>query len=166
MAAKKTKLQPETIAIETTQLKINVKTTGDLITKDYDLIPFHPNMADLRDLSNNSYILFPSFIKITMKDLKKAGVGNDLPKVFMNLDKYITLIKYVTSPEREEDFTLIIDKTQVKNYTVALAQNTMPKISFMSLAILPFLALQVILLKSPASGLLTASNNCNSKVTI
>ena len=35
MAAKKSKLQPETIAIETTQLKINVKTTGDLITKDY-----------------------------------------------------------------------------------------------------------------------------------
>jgi len=125
MAAKKSKLQPETIAIETTQLKINVKTTGDLITKDYDLIPFHPNMADLRDLSNNSYILFPSFIKITMKDLNKAGVGNDLPKVFMNLDKYIKLIKYVTSPDREEDFTLIIDKTQVKNYTVALAQNTM-----------------------------------------
>jgi len=125
MAAKKTKLQPETIAIETTQLKINVKTTGDLITKDYDLIPFHPNMADLRDLSNNSYILFPSFIKITMKDLKKAGVGDDLPKAFMNLDKYIKLIKYVTSPEREEDFTLIVDKSQVKNYTVALAQNTM-----------------------------------------
>ena len=61
------------VIIETTQLKIDIKTTGDLITKEYDLLPFHPNMADLRDLSNNHYILFPSFIKITMKDLKKAG---------------------------------------------------------------------------------------------
>ena len=117
------KKEADIITIDTTQLKINVKSTGDLITKDYDLIPFHPNMADLRDLSNNSYILFPSFIKITMKDLKKAGVGEDYPKVFMNLDKYIKLIKYVTGPSREEDFTLIIDKSQVKNYTVSLAQN-------------------------------------------
>jgi hypothetical protein len=119
------KREPDIITIDTTVLKINVKSTGDLITKDYDLIPFHPNMADLRDLSNNSYILFPSFIKITMKDLKKAGVGEDYPKVFMNLDKYIKLIKYVTGPEREEDFTLIIDKSQVKNYTVSLAQNAL-----------------------------------------
>ena len=65
--------EKEPITIETTILKINIKTTGDLITKDYDLLPFHPNMADLRDLSNNSYILFPSFVKITMKDLQKAG---------------------------------------------------------------------------------------------
>ena len=80
------------VIIETTQLKIDIKTTGDLITKEYDLLPFHPNMADLRDLSNNHYILFPSFIKITMKDLKKAGAGDDYPKIFMNLEKYIKLI--------------------------------------------------------------------------
>jgi len=125
MSSKKRKEAPQSITIETTILKINVKTTGDLITKDYDLIPFHPNMADLRDLSNNSYILFPSFVKITMKDLKNAGVGEDYPKVFMNLDKYIKLIKYVTSPDRAEDFTLFIDKTQVKNYSIALAQNAL-----------------------------------------
>ena len=123
MSSKKKKEEPERITIETTVLKINVKTTGDLITKEYDLIPFHPNMADLRDLSNNSYILFPSFVKITMKDLKNAGVGEDYPRIFMNLDKYIKLIKYVTSPNREEDFTLFIDKAQVKNYSIALAQN-------------------------------------------
>lgn len=123
MSSKKKKEEPEIITIETTVLKINVKTTGDLITKEYDLIPFHPNMADLRDLSNNSYILFPSFVKITMKDLKNAGVGEDYPRIFMNLDKYIKLIKYVTSPNREEDFTLFIDKAQVKNYSIALAQN-------------------------------------------
>ena len=61
------KKEADIITIDTTQLKINVKSTGDLITKDYDLIPFHPNMADLRDLSNNSYILFPSFIKTITK---------------------------------------------------------------------------------------------------
>lgn len=123
MSSKKDKEKSDTITIETTQLKINIKSTGDLTTKEFDLIPFHPNMADLRDLSNNSYILFPSFVKITMKDLKKAGVGEDYPKVFMNLDKYIKLIKYVTNPDKEEDYTLIIDKSQVKNYTVSLAQN-------------------------------------------
>jgi hypothetical protein len=123
MSSKKDKEKSDTITIETTQLKINIKSTGDLTTKEFDLIPFHPNMADLRDLSNNSYILFPSFVKITMKDLKKAGVGEDYPKVFMNLDKYIKLIKYVTNPDKEEDYTLFIDKSQVKNYTVSLAQN-------------------------------------------
>ena len=125
MSSKKRKESPQSITIDTTTLKINIKSTGDLITKDYDLLPFHPNMADLRDLSNNSYILFPSFVKITMKDLKNAGVGEDYPKVFMNLDKYIKLIKYVTSPDRAEDFTLFIDKTQVKNYSIALAQNAL-----------------------------------------
>jgi hypothetical protein len=125
MSSKTSKEKFDQIIIETTQLKINIKSTGDLITKEYDLIPFHPNMAELRDLSNNSYILFPSFVKITMKDLKKAGVGEDYPKVFMNLDKYITLIRYVTSKDREEDFTLFIDRSQVKNYATALMQNTL-----------------------------------------
>jgi len=127
MSSKNTKDKYEVpIAIETTILKINVKTTGDLITKEYDLIPFHPNMADLRDLSNNSYILFPSFVKITMKDLEKAGLGSDYANVFLNLDKYIKLIKYVTNPDKEEeDHTLLIDKSQVKNYSVSLAQNAL-----------------------------------------
>jgi hypothetical protein len=113
------------IFVETTILKINIKSTGDLITKEYDLIPFHPNMSDLKDLSNNTFIYFPSFVKITMKDLQKSGVGNDFPKVFMKLDKYIKLIKYVTGPDREEDDTLIIDKLQIKNYSIALAQNAL-----------------------------------------
>ena len=113
------------IIIKTTTLKINIKTNGDLETKEYDLIPFHPNMADLRDLSNNNVIFFPSFVKITMKDLQYAGVGEDYPNVFMNLKKYINLIKYVISPEREEDYTLIIDKSQVSNYALSIAQNSM-----------------------------------------
>jgi hypothetical protein len=125
MSSKTSKDKYDTISIDTTILKINVKSTGDLITKEYDLIPFHPNMADLRDLSNNSYILFPSFVKITMKDLQKAELGSDYPKIFMDLDKYIKLIKYVTKPDKEEDYTLLIDRTQVKNYTIALAQNTL-----------------------------------------
>jgi hypothetical protein len=98
------------IPIETTILKIDIKTTGDLITKDYDLIPFHPNMAELRDLSNNNYIFFPAFVKITQKDLQKVGAEND-PKVFLNLDKYVELIKYVAGKdpnrEKEEDYTLL-----------------------------------------------------------
>ena len=120
MSSKKSKDKFDQIIIETTQIKVNVKTTGDLITKEYDLIPFHPNMSDLRDLSNNSYILFPSFVKITMKDLEKTDAGNDFPRVFLNLEKYIKLIKYVTSSEREEDYTLFIDKTQVKNYATSV----------------------------------------------
>ena len=48
----------EPLKLETTILKIDVKTIGDLKTKDYDLIPFHPNMADIKDLSNNNYIFF------------------------------------------------------------------------------------------------------------
>jgi hypothetical protein len=124
MSSKNTKDKYEPITIETTILKINVKTTGDLLTKEYDLIPFHPNMADLRDLSNNSYILFPSFVKITQKDLQKAGLGSDYPKLFTNLDKYIQLIKYVTGPEKEDDPTLLIDKSQSKNaLTGLLAEN-------------------------------------------
>ena len=128
MSSKKSKDKFDQIIIETTQLKIDIKTTGDLTTKEYDLLPFHPNMADLRDLSNNSYLLFPSFVKITMKDLKKAGVGEDYPKVFLNLEKYIKLIKYVTSQDREQDYTLFIDRAQVKNYASALMQNSLTDI--------------------------------------
>ena len=45
----------EPIKLDTTILKIDIKSTGDLITKEYDLIPFHPNMSDMKDLSK--YIL-------------------------------------------------------------------------------------------------------------
>ena len=112
MATKNATPQPinyvEPIKIKTTTLKINVKTTGDLITKEYDLIPFHPNMSDMKDLSNNNYILFPSFVKITMNDLKNAGVGQDYPKVFTQLDKYLKLIEYVTSSDHEDDNNIIV----------------------------------------------------------
>jgi hypothetical protein len=115
----------EPINIKTTTLKINIKTIGDLETKEYDLIPFHPNMSDLIDLSNNNVIFFPSFIKITMKDLQRAGVGQDFPNIFMNLNKYVKLVKYVTSPEREEDNTLIIDKSQSKNNVLSIGEDMM-----------------------------------------
>ena len=120
---KETKYEYEPTPIETTTLKINIKTTGDLITKDYDLIPFHPNMADLRDLSNNNYILFPSFVKITMKDLQKAGAGEDYPKIFMNLDRYVTLINYVTKKDKEEDFTLLTHKPKSLNFSLGSDEN-------------------------------------------
>ena len=115
----------EPIKLDTTILKIDVKTEGDLITKDYDLIPFHPNMADMKDLSNNNYILFPSFVKITMKYLKNAGVGQDFKKVFTNLEKYIDLIKYLTKDDKviEEDYTLLVDQTQYKNYAMSFVQD-------------------------------------------
>lgn len=123
----KIKEEHEPISIETTILKINVKTTGDFITKEYDLIPFHPNMSDLRDLSNNSYILFPSFVKITLKDLQNAKVDEDYTKLFLNLEKYLKLIKYVTGndPKREkiEDYTLLTNRTMMKDYATSLAQN-------------------------------------------
>ena len=126
MAAKNTKedKESEPISINTTIIKISVKTTGDLKTKEYDLIPFHPNMSDLQDLSNNSYILFPSFVKISINDLQKAGAGSDYPSIFMNLDKYIKLIKYVTNPDKEEDHTLLTNRSQLKNYSMSLIQNS------------------------------------------
>ena len=46
----------EPLIIDATTLKITIKSTGDLETKEFDLIPFHPNMADLKDLCNNNYI--------------------------------------------------------------------------------------------------------------
>ena len=87
----------EPLKVEATLLKIELKTFGDIVTKEYDLIPFHPNMADMKDLSNNNYILFPSFVKITMNDLKNSnavGNGQDYKKIFTNLEKFINLIKY------------------------------------------------------------------------
>ena len=112
--------------INTTTLKINVKTNGDLTTKEYDLIPFHPNMADVIDVTKNkNYILFPSFVKITMKNLKESGIGTDYQQAFLDLDKYIRVIKYVTSPDKKDDPTLIIDKSDIKNYTISLGQNAL-----------------------------------------
>ena len=118
----------EPIKLETTILKIDIKTNGDLTTKEFDLIPFHPNMSDVKDLSNNNYILFPSFVKITMDYLKNAGVGQDYRKVFMDLDKYIKLIKFITQEvvekkNFEEDFTLLVDQTQFKNYAMSFVQD-------------------------------------------
>ena len=115
----------EPIKLDTTILKINIKTTGDLLTKEYDLIPFHPNMSDMKDLSNNNYILFPSFVKITMKYLENAGIGQDYKKAFTHLDKYIELIKYMTKKDKdiEEDYTLLVDQSQYKNYAMSFVQD-------------------------------------------
>ena len=58
MSSKKSKDKFDQIIIETTQLKIDIKTTGDLTTKEYDLIPFHPNMSEVKDVTKNkNYIL-------------------------------------------------------------------------------------------------------------
>ena len=119
----------EPLKVETTLLKIELKTFGDIVTKEYDLIPFHPNMADMKDLSNNNYILFPSFVKITMKDLKDSGAlgnGQDYKKIFTNLEKFINLIKYVTRQNKEneeEDFTLLVDQSQYKNYAMSFVKD-------------------------------------------
>ena len=75
MSSKSSGDKVEPIKLDTTILKIDIKSNGDLLTKEFDLIPFHPNMSDMKDLSNNNYILFPSFVKVTMKYLKQAGVG-------------------------------------------------------------------------------------------
>ena len=113
----------EPLKLETTILKIDVKTIGDLKTKDYDLIPFHPNMADIKDLSNNNYIFFPTFAKITMNDLKRAQIGTNYLKIFTSLDKYLKLVEYIASDERETDNTLIVDQSQAKQYAVSFLED-------------------------------------------
>jgi hypothetical protein len=113
--------------INTTTLVIKVKTTGDLTTKEYDLIPFHPNMADVINVNKNkNYILFPSFVKITMNDLKNTGgIGTDYQQAFLNLDDYIKVIQYVINPNKTDDPTLIVHKSDIKNYAVSFAQNAL-----------------------------------------
>jgi len=113
----------EPIKLDTTILKIDVKTKGDLITKDYDLIPFHPNMSDIKDLSNNNYIFFPTFAKITMNDLKNARVGTNYLKVFTSLDKYLKLVEYIASDARETDNTLIVDQSRAKQYAMSILED-------------------------------------------
>jgi hypothetical protein len=118
MSSKKTEFF-EPVKLDTTLLKIEIKADGDLKTKEYDLIPFHPNMADMKDLSNNSYILFPSFVKITLKDLQNSTAGQNYKKVFTSLDKFINLIKYVTKPDKEDDATLLVNEKQfVQDFTL------------------------------------------------
>jgi len=125
MSSKSSNEKVEPIKLDTTILKIEVKTNGDLLTKEFDLIPFHPNMSDMKDLSNNNYILFPSFVKVTMNYLKQAGVGQDFRKVFTNLEKYIQLIRFLTHPNKEvdEDFTLLVDQTKYKDYALSFVQD-------------------------------------------
>ena len=126
MSSKKSTQTFEPLKLDTTLLKIDISTEGDLKTKPYDLIPFHPNMSAMKDLSNNNYILFPSFVKITMTDLKNSGAaggGQDYKKVFTDLERFIKLIKYATRPDKEEeDFTLLVDQTQFKNYAMAAVE--------------------------------------------
>ena len=118
MSSKKTEFL-EPVKPDTTLLKIDIKADGDLKTKEYDLIPFHPNMSDMKDLSNNSYILFPSFVKITMKDLQNSTAVQDYKKVFTSLDKFITLINYVTKADKEIDDTLLVNEKQfVQDFTL------------------------------------------------
>jgi len=113
----------EPVKLDTTVLKINVKTNGDVTTKDYDLIPFHPNMSDIKDLSNNNYIFFPTFSKITMMDLKRAKVGTNYSKVFTSLERYLKLIKYIASDQRETDNTLLVDQSKAKQYALSILED-------------------------------------------
>ena len=120
---KSTSKYEEPIKLDTTILKINVLTKGDLITKDYDPIPFHPNMADIKDLSNNNYIFFPTFEKITEKDLSRAKLGDNKLKMFTSLDYYLQLVKYIASPDRETDNSLLVDQSKAKQYALSVLED-------------------------------------------
>ena len=124
MSYKKTTTKyEEPIKLDTTILKINVLTKGDLITKDYDPIPFHPNMADIKDLSNNNYIFFPTFEKITKTDLSRAKLGDNKLKMFTSLDYYLQLVKYIASPDRETDNSLLVDQSKAKQYALSVLED-------------------------------------------
>ena len=120
---KSTSKYEEPIKLDTTILKINVLTKGDLITKDYDPIPFHPNMADIKDLSNNNYIFFPTFEKITKTDLSRAKLGDNKLKMFTSLDYYLQLVKYIASPDRETDNSLLVDQSKAKQYALSVLED-------------------------------------------
>jgi hypothetical protein len=120
---KSTSKYEEPIKLDTTILKINVLTKGDLITKDYDPIPFHPNMADIKDLSNNNYIFFPTFEKITKTDLSRAKLGDNKLKMFTSLDYYLQLVKYIASPDRETDNSLLVDQSKAKQYAFSVLED-------------------------------------------
>ena len=80
-------------------------------------------MSDIKDLSNNNYIFFPTFAKITMNDIKKAKVGSNYLKVFTTLDKYLKLVEYIASDERETDNTLIVDQSKAKQYALSILED-------------------------------------------
>jgi hypothetical protein len=80
-------------------------------------------MSDIKDLSNNNYIFFPTFSKITMMDLKRAKVGTNYSKVFTSLERYLKLIKYIASDQRETDNTLLVDQSKAKQYALSILED-------------------------------------------
>jgi hypothetical protein len=125
------KYDVDSTTINYTTLKIELEATGDVTTK-IDLIPFHPNMADLKDLSNNNYILFNDHVKITMNDLKNASnkyptiLGNNFPKIFTTFTKYKKLIEYVSNEkEHIPDDTLLINSSQRSDYPKYFSQTSL-----------------------------------------
>jgi hypothetical protein len=111
--------EPTSSKIDTTVLKIKIKTIGDLKTLENLPIPFHPNMVTMPDLKNNSYILFTDLVKITKKDLENASkskddnsnIGKDFKQVFNSVEKFTKLLNYISSTERELDDSLIVAPT-------------------------------------------------------
>ena len=99
------------VNIDTTTLRISIKTTGDFTTEMYDYIPFHPNMVDIKDLDHNNYILFPDYIKITMRQLKRSEMNKNLMKNFTSIKDFIKLIKYAASKDKESDDKLLVYDT-------------------------------------------------------
>ena len=112
------KLTTESISskIDTTVLKIKIKTVGDLKSLENYPIPFHPNMVTMSSLKNNSYILFTDLVKITKKDLENASkskddnynIGNNFKEVFNSVEKFTKLLDYISGPDRDPDDSLIV----------------------------------------------------------
>ena len=104
----------EYIYIDTVSINFILRTKGDFITHDLDPIPFHPNMSDVDRFTNNSQILFPSFIKISQGDVNnRSKIGASRTELFTHLELYGKFIKYVleehATPSTKTGL-LVIDK--------------------------------------------------------
>lgn len=109
----------EYIYIDTVSIKFIIKTKGDFITHELDLIPFHPNMLDIDRFTNSSQVLFPSFIKISQSDINNnSKIGASRFELFTHLDLYSKFITHL-SKERVTPLSktglLVIDKNKNKN---------------------------------------------------
>ena len=100
--------------IDTVSIQFILRTKGDFITHDLDPVPFHPNMSDIVRFTNNTQILFPSFVKISQSDVNSnSKLGASRIELFTHIDLYSKFIKRL-SEERDTSLTktglLVIDK--------------------------------------------------------